>query len=477
MMMPHDPAQEAIDILDAQARHKKLNLIDSYFPNSGPFSRDKYIPHIAFFAAGKTHRERAFIAGNRTGKTIAGAFETVSHATGIYRSWWEGKRFNKPILIWVSGDTSRTCRDILQRILLGPSSEIGTGMIPGNLIVRTTSKPGVADSIDSVWVRHVSGGVSEIQFKSYEGGRETYQGSSVNFIWNDEECPEEIWSECLLRTMTTSGSMILTFTPLQGLTSLCKEFLFKEPGNESGKWAIQAGWEDAAHLDEATKKELLESIPEFQREARSKGIPVLGQGKIWPMAESEFVIPDITIPDWWPRCYALDPGWRRTACLWLARNPETDIHYAFSEHYVAGEQPVVHAKAIKARGQWINGVCDPAGQQRSQHDGQMIITAYRDCGLKLTPAKNAVEAGLYAVWSLMSSGRLKVFESLANLRREISLYHRDANGQVVKNLDHLCDCLRYAVMGAKEVMRAKPVPPKPEYQSWNASTYGERWMQ
>jgi len=197
----------------------------TYFPDQGPLRRELYKKHTDFFALGAHHRERLFLAANRTGKSITGAYETSVHLSGLYPHWWVGKRFTRPNRWWVAGDTSKTVRDIVQEAILGPARAIGTGMLPGNTIIRCTPKSGIPDAVDTVHVRHISGGTSVLQFKSYDQGREAFQGTEQDGIWLDEECPMNIYAECLIRTMTTDGTLIVTFTPLLGLTELVLSFL------------------------------------------------------------------------------------------------------------------------------------------------------------------------------------------------------------------------------------------------------------
>lgn len=215
-------------MLEERKRRDSRNKIKSFYPDTGEFSRDKYTRHMEFFAASKEHNEVAFLAGNRVGKTIAGAYKTTCHLTGIYPEWWPGKTFDAPIHAWCSGDTAKTTRDLMQKQLLGTpgdASAQGTGMIPGDLILRTAVKHGLADAFESVQVRHVTGGVSTLHFKSYDQGREAFQGDACHLIWLDEECAMAIYTECLLRTMTTDGIIILTASPLSGLTELMLSYL------------------------------------------------------------------------------------------------------------------------------------------------------------------------------------------------------------------------------------------------------------
>lgn len=208
----------------------------AWFPDEGPFRRDLYRKHVQFLAAGAWARERVFVAANRCGKSETGAYECTCHLTGLYPHWWAGKRFDRPVQMWAAGTSGKKTREVVQTKLVGrlaPEEDsreltavgIGTGMIPAHLIVSHSMKAGTPNAIDMAWIRHVSGGLSCVTFKSYEQGREGFDGDSVEVIWLDEECPMEIYVECLLRTMTVQGCVMLTFTPLQGLTPLVLSFM------------------------------------------------------------------------------------------------------------------------------------------------------------------------------------------------------------------------------------------------------------
>jgi phage terminase large subunit-like protein len=219
------PAAETLKWARAIQTERK-NKIESYYPDKGPLRRELYPKHLEFFRAGLEHRERCFLAANRVGKTEGvGAFETTLHLTGRYPDWWGGRRFETAITAWAAGDTNQTTKDVLQRVLLGPKIEMGTGMIPADVIVKTTPKTGVPDAVETIHVRHVSGGVSELTLKTYEQGRISFQGTSRHIVWLDEEPDMGIYTECLTRTMTTNGLVICTFTPLLGMSEVVRYFL------------------------------------------------------------------------------------------------------------------------------------------------------------------------------------------------------------------------------------------------------------
>lgn len=189
-----------------------------------------------FHAAGAGHRERLFMAGNQVGKTLAGAMEWAMHLTGRYPEWWKGRRFARPVRLWAAGVTGETTRDNPQRVLLGPPErreDRGTGAIPGDAIADAAAQRGLADAVDSVVVRHASGGSSLLAFKAYEKGREKWQGETLDGVWFDEEPPLAIYTEGLARTHARQGIVVVTFTPLLGMSEVVRMFLADDGGRET----------------------------------------------------------------------------------------------------------------------------------------------------------------------------------------------------------------------------------------------------
>lgn len=420
---------------------------------------------MAFFAAGKVCRERALMAANRIGKTEGvGGYELTLHLRGQYPAWWKGRRFERPIRAWAAGTTAETTRDILQFKLLGPIDRIGTGLIPGDDIHEWKRASGMADAIETVYVRHVSGGISTLGFKAYKAGRKSFEGTEQDVILLDEEPPLDIYSECLMRTMTVNGLIMLTFTPLMGLSEVVVLFMPEGdlPDNRAGmtregRFVIGATWDDAPHLSKEEKEELWRSLPPFQRDARSKGIPSLGAGQIYPISEEDILVDPFTIPAFWPRCYGFDPGWNATAAVWGARDRENDIVYLYSEYKRGQSEPQVHASNLLLRGKWIQAVGDPASRASNQRDGEKLIDLYRALGISLNLADNAVEAGIFDVWLRMTSGTLKVFRGMPLWLAEFRIYRRDEKGKVVKEFDHLMDATRYLVRSGRIYEKIMPV--------------------
>ena len=213
---------ERVRIAEEIKRRIERNKLAQYKP---------YAKQIEFHNAGAIHRERLFMAGNQLGKTLAGGMEVAMHLTGRYPEWWEGKRFNKPTRGWAASVTNEVTRDGPQRILIGPPEQQekwGTGTIPGDCIVDTNRATGISDALATVVVKHVSGGNSYLGFKAYEQGRKKWQSETLDFLWNDEEPPMDIYTEGLTRTNTTMGPVFTTFTPLLGMSEVVLMFLTEE---------------------------------------------------------------------------------------------------------------------------------------------------------------------------------------------------------------------------------------------------------
>lgn len=222
------------------AAHKELQrrierrFMDTLFPEKGELSRHNYKKHMEFFEAGESYTERCFMAANRIGKTVAGGYEMACHLTGVYPSWWKGAVFDEPTDCWAAGKTNETTRDIIQLTLFGrvvgsgqAKSLSGTGLIYGDSIIETgiTWRSGVSNLVDTVPIAHLNGGNSIIGLKSYEQGRGSFEGTAKHAIWHDEEPPIDVYSECLIRIVTTDGVIYITFTPLEGMSQTVLQFL------------------------------------------------------------------------------------------------------------------------------------------------------------------------------------------------------------------------------------------------------------
>jgi phage terminase large subunit-like protein len=458
-----DEKAELYLLLETKRLLMRDRKMDTMFPTDGPLRRELYKKQIDFFKATKKSNEVMLLGGNRTGKTCVGAYAIAVWTTGEYPDWWAGRVFDGPVDVWIAGDTSKTVRDIVQTELLGPADQYGTGMLPKKSIGTMWKASGTAAYMDTVEVMHTSGTPSRIQFKSYDQGRKAFQGTKKDIIWLDEESDDSIYQECLMRTMTTGGLVIQTMTPLMGLTPLINSFKTADP--KSGRIVITVTWDDVPHLTQQDKDRLYAGLPPHQRDARSRGVPQLGAGAIYPVPESGFSVPPFEIPKHWRRVYALDVGWNFTAVVWYAIDPDTGVRYIYSTHKQGEERPLFHADAIKARGAWIPGVIDPASRGRSQDDGAKLVDQYKGHGLALDFANNAVEAGIYAVWEALSTGKLKVFSTVADWFAEFRTYHRDEKGRIVKKDDHLMDATRYGWMaGDKAIVEPVSTQPYQQYQ-------------
>lgn len=419
-------------------------------------------------ATEECHQVLAMCA-NQIGKSTAGALITAFHLTGRYPEWWKGHKFKKPIYSWAAGVSNDTTRDIVQTELLGLAEDpdlLGTGMIPKDCIGQLTRRRGTTgNTYDSVLVEHFDpdtgefNGMSRIGFKSYEMGEEKFFGRPVDWIWLDEQPPSNIYTQCITRTVATNGYVMMTFTPEAGLTPVVQQFMHDR---KPGQYLLQASWDDAPHLNEATKTQLLAQYPPHERELRSKGIPIFGSGLVFPISEDELICDPFEIPDHWPRIAGLDFGGEGhpTACVWIAYDEESDTVYVYDTYAKSGANPALHASAIRQRPHAIPVAWPKDGLQHDKGSGVKLADWYRDEGVNMLPkffenppsldgkGGQNVEPGLTVMFHRMETGRFKVFSFLTDWFKEFRSYHRK-DGKVIPINDDLMSATRYAAQSLR----------------------------
>lgn len=443
----------------------------------------RYNPHPKqqeFHRLGATHRLRLLSAGNQYGKSEAGSAELSYHVTGQYPEDWEGRRCESAGDWWVGGDTTETVRDIVQEKLLGPMESMGTGWIPKDCIVSHKLKRSIANAVDYVVIKHKSGGLCRIYFKSYEQGRKKWQGKPVTGgVWLDEEPPADIWGEAMARTTATESMLYMTFTPLMGPTAVVRSF-YPNPDTPEKAFVVM-GLEDALHISSERHELIKKQYAQHERRARIDGLPVLGEGHIYPLDRAEFEVEAFEIPKHFHRIIGLDlgrGGEHPTAWVHLAIDRDSDIIYV-TEIY-KNTSPIVSVHASSLRHHKHVPVAWPHdGSMQSGHTNRGITLTYADLyrheGVKMLKdcattqeGTNSVEAGILLIWNRLVSGRLKVFHHLNDVFEEMNGYYRK-NGRIVKECDDLLDAIRYAVMMERYATRSGGSPAKSPRRSrtWN----------
>lgn len=417
-----------------------------------------YPKQMEFLALGRTKRERLLIAGNQNGKTHTGAFEAACHLTGDYPAWWKGRRFDKPTKGWIAGETSLVVRDVQQKKLCGePGVDelFGTGMIPKDLFADKPSLArGITDAYDTIQVRHKSGGVSVARFKSYEQGRTKFQGESIDWGWADEEPPEDVYAELLTRTVATSGMCYMTFTPLKGRSSVVLRFL-DEPDENRGVTAMTI--DDALHIPPEERAKIISAFLPHEREARARGVPTLGSGRIFMTPEGIITEPPIEyIPPHWTKLWGIDFGighpFAAVLILWDRDNDVIHVHHAYR---IADALPIQHAHAMKQIGAAVPVAWPKDGGDREKSSGEPLAASYKKHDLRMlgehatwVDGGVSTEAGILEMDERMKSGRFKVAAHLSEWFEEYRFYHRK-DGQIVKLKDDLLSATRIAVMAKR----------------------------
>jgi phage terminase large subunit-like protein len=442
-----------------------------------------------FHAKGATEPERGIIAANQTGKTRSAAAEVAIHLTGQYPSWWTGRRFSGPIEAIVAGQTNEDVRDIQQLALFGPIEEgkkpEGTGWVPKDCIGRYGFRQcGLSNVIDSVRVRHVSGGWSDCQLKSYAQGKESFTGRTKDLAWLDEE-PEDygIFTECETRLLVKRGSLMFTVTPLRGMSEIVQHFLTGGPGI----WYITIAWEDAPHITPELREQWKARYPEHERNTRTKGIPMMGTGLVYPVDHDSLLCDPFPIPSHFRRIAGSDFGIGHPAAgCWLAWNADADVIYVYDAYKQTGETAAYHAQAFMARGKWIPVAWPHDGLARDKGSGEPLADQYRHRGANMLPEPaswdldyqreqqvraQSREAGSNEILERMRTGRWKVFNTPGArlFLDDIRLMHRKGTPPMIVPLNDDVESagrygvmmLRYAVSEAET--EEEPGPPQKDY--------------
>lgn len=446
--MTQVPSEEEFrKVVKELERRRKYRILDFFKP---------YPKQTEFFAMGAARRERLLMAGNQLGKTEAGAFEAACHLTGMYPAGWTGRRWDRPVKAWFAGETSLLARDVLQKKLCGePGVEtaFGTGMIPKECFVDKPSLArGITDAFDTIQVRHVSGGVSVGRFKSYEQGRAKFQGETLDLVWLDEEPPMDIYSESLTRVTATKGMVFLTFTPLKGMSEVVGRFL-NEPSADRG--VVTMTIEDAEHISPEERAVIIAGYPAHEREARARGVPMLGSGRIFQVAEEVIAEEGFSPPGHWPKLWSIDFGIGHPfGAVLQAWDRDADCIHVLHAFRMKDARPIDHAKCMKPWGLDIP-VAWPRDGTNREASGEPLSKLYkaeglRMCGQHATFPDGSVstEAGIQEMFDRMTTGRYKVAAHLKEWFEEFRVYHRK-DGLIVKIRDDLMSASRIGVMAKR----------------------------
>lgn len=440
--------RELLKTLQELKRRRREQKLDYFQP---------YDKQRQFFDLGISKRERLFMAGNQLGKTESGAYETSLHLTGEYPDWWLGRRWERATIGWAAGETGTVVRDVQQRKLCGPpgvTDDFGTGMIPKRLFVDKPSLArGVTDAFDTIQVKHKSGGTSILRFKSYEQGRAKFQGDTLDFAWCDEEPPMDVYAEILTRMTASDGMVFITFTPLNGPTNVV--IRYTDELSEDRAIVIMV-IEEALHIDPVQRQKIIAGYLPHEREARARGVPMLGEGRIFTTAEDavqEPLIPHDRIPMYWPKLWGIDFGIGHPfAAVLLAWDRDNDVVHILHSYRIANTLPIIHAQAMKRIGANVPVAWPQDGTHREAGSGEALSTLYKQNGLLMLPDPAthetdgvSTEAGVEKMRVRFEEGKLKVAAHLAEFFDEYRMYHRKA-GKIVKLKDDILSATRVAIM-------------------------------
>lgn len=454
-----------LSVLDQLASAIGRQFKASFFADTGPFARHLFPKSLEFFGATSVYKNVNIFGSNRSSKSLSLAYAASCWLTGEYPEWWEGRRFNKPVRMWIAGETGTLVRNNLQRYLICNKGTEGESCFIGKeLIERVSYQTKPEGFCERALIKSAFGGTSVVEFKSYDQGQYRFASDTVDVVILDEEPKAGIFTESMTRTATVQGIVCCGFTALKGITPLvallAPEFAGgeREDPEETGRKNVVIGWDDIppSVLPLSEREILKRSYLSHELLARTQGIPSVGSGMVYPISETEFVVPDFQVPDHWPRLWSMDPGFQDpTAITWFGYDADNDAMYQYGEHYLKHQPIAVHADAIHRRGDWMPGVFDYAGGNIT--DGKAVGSEYRKA--LRNPVYNAnksLDMGHLSVWDRLQTGRFFVMQSQRHTLSEFRQYHRDDKGKIADTPHHLLDTWRYAATG---IQHAKQRPP------------------
>lgn len=471
---------ERIEIREEQKRRKKLGFLSTSIARL-------YAWQTKFNAATKQFRSCMLMAANRVGKTLTGTVIDAVHLTGDYPKDWPGHKYETPPLCWLLGYSGEKTRDLLQTPLFGRmvEGELEGGLIPKDRIIDWRAMTGTSGAMREVRVKHASGGISVCQFWSYTQGQHALMGDSVDWYHIDEEPKDkDIIPQVITRIATGDGGRggrgILTFTPENGRTEIVVKFM-DNPAHT--QYLQRATWDDAPHLTEETKEALLAEYPEWQRDMRSKGLPLMGAGLIYDVSDTDIKCDPFPLPAHWWVINAMDFGFDHPQAhgqLWWDKDSDT-IYLA----HAWKKSKALPPEAWSACRVWAKGVPTAWPHDGLQHEkgsGKQQKDYYEEEGFDMLPeyaqwesGGNSVEHGIIELYRMMKEGRFKVFSHLACFFEEKLNYHRDEKtGKIVKVGDDVLDMVRYGYMMRRHAIQAYQLDDDYE-EDYEAEQTGGYW--
>ena len=416
-----------------------------------------------------TKRNRWVFGGNRSGKTECGAVESIWMARGIHPY----RENRKNVVGWVVSVTYEVQREVAQAKIL---HYLRPEWIQD--VIMREGKKGSPDTgvIDTLVIKNVFGGTSKICFKSCDQGREKFQGASLDFVWFDEEPPQDIYEECLMRVLDKKGDIFGTMTPLKGLTWV-HDVIFLNVFHDEEIIYNQMEWSDNPFLDKEEVERFSKSLSSAEVDSRRFGRFRAESGLVYPeFDESVHVIDPFDIPYEWQDKISIDPGLRNPlSAHFYAVDYDGNI-YVVAEHYEAEKEVKYHAErifAIADRLNWhrrydgkLESLIDSAAGQRTLAASKSVSELFFEVGIAVNPNVNKeMFSGVSRVRELFAERppRIFIFRICTNLIRELKSYRWGDDDLPKKYDDHCLDELRYYVMSRPVAPKRNPSPQKSHY--------------
>ncbi len=459
-LTPRAEREELAQLLAEQETRGRLRAAFTVFDMMYPWQRE-------FVASTAMYHEACLCAANQIGKTMTGTDIDAIHLLGDYPDDWPGHKFVLSPMCWGLGYSMEKTRDLLQSAIFGDfvNNTFTGGLVPRERIIDWESASGTPNAMRTVRVRHATGEASTMQFWSYSQGQHAIMGDIVDWYHIDEEPKDPtIRTQVMTRTINgdngQGGRGIYTFTPENGRTEMVVQFMDTPSPSQ---FFMQKGWDDAPHITLEKRERMLLQYPLHQRDMRTKGIPMLGHGRIYDLSEDFIICDEPEILPHWYVIGGMDFGWDHPhSHILLVEDRDND------QIYITRARKQRHESANNAWGankHWAEGVPmawphDGLQSEKGRDDAKQQKEHYADAGFLMLDEHatwetggNSVESGLYEISARMRKRQFRICRGLRDLLDEILQYHRKENGKINKSGDDLLDAVRYAYMMRRFAVR------------------------
>lgn len=414
-------------------------------------------------------KRRAGFCGNRFGKSTLGVVEDVCWLIG-YRPFFPENHPLRTLGIpkhGVKGLVVAEDWDKVKEIFTNDDSTERQGkffeFLPEDFIAKKhRNEKGI---VDQLTVRSVIDGMvreSIVYFdtvKSFKQAPASFESSDWDFIHIDEPVMRELWVAVSRGLIDRGGYAWQLFTPLKEVW-MYNDMIQNAKDQPNLYWWFEATMDDNPTLSSQDKELYLSQLPDDEKEARRKGIPLAYGRLVFGDYDEDVHLLRDPHPGW-PQIskppakdhmvmYAIDTHPQTPhAVLFVSVNNRGDVDI-YDEIFLKCKIREL-AGMIKSRLEGCRvhyGLCEPAAWNQDQGSGFCYADMFYEEGLDLLPGSKRKEDAVMLVQQLFKQRlrNVRIHARCKHLRKELINHVFDKDNRPEDKNDHLLECLRRLVI-------------------------------